>query len=171
MGIPYVIIGGIAVQRWGEPRFTEDVDVTVLAPSGEEEMVVRKLISAFRPRIEDALDFALRNRVCLVQVRGIPVDISLGLPGYEEEVMRRAVESDLGCGRTVRICSPEDLIVHKAVAGRPQDLRDIEGIVLRQAGKLDVGYIRMWLREFSAALDDPEVEERFEGIWRRREAM
>lgn len=30
--IPYAIIGGIALQHWGEPRFTRDVDVTVLVP-------------------------------------------------------------------------------------------------------------------------------------------
>ena len=29
-GIPYAIIGGIAVQYWGEPRFTQDIVVTNL---------------------------------------------------------------------------------------------------------------------------------------------
>ena len=27
--IPYVIVGGIAVQRWGEPRLTIDVDLAI----------------------------------------------------------------------------------------------------------------------------------------------
>jgi len=30
------IIGGISVQRWGEPRLTRDVDVTLLAGLGNE---------------------------------------------------------------------------------------------------------------------------------------
>ena len=34
-GIPYAIIGGIAVQHWGEPRFTRDVDFTILATPGK----------------------------------------------------------------------------------------------------------------------------------------
>lgn len=30
--ISYVIIGEIAVQRWGDPRLTKDVDVTLIVP-------------------------------------------------------------------------------------------------------------------------------------------
>lgn len=30
--ISYVIIGGIAVQRWGDPRLTKYVDVTLIIP-------------------------------------------------------------------------------------------------------------------------------------------
>ncbi len=40
-GIPYVIIGGIAVQRWGQPRLTRDVDLTILLPAGQEEHLKR----------------------------------------------------------------------------------------------------------------------------------
>lgn len=32
LDLPYAIIGGTAVQIWGEPRFTQDLDLTVLAP-------------------------------------------------------------------------------------------------------------------------------------------
>jgi hypothetical protein len=39
---------------------------------------------------------------------------------------------------------------------------DIETVVLRQGRRLDVGYIRRWLREFSDLLANPEVLERFE---------
>jgi len=63
---------------------------------------------------------------------GYPLDISMGLPGYEDEVMRRAALLEIAPDKSVYICSAEDLIIHKAIAGRPQDLRDIEGIVLRQ---------------------------------------
>jgi len=31
------VIGGVAVQRWGEPRLTRDVDVTLLTGLGNEE--------------------------------------------------------------------------------------------------------------------------------------
>lgn len=88
-GIPYLFIGGIALQWWGEPRFTRDVDVTILVNLGEEETVIKKILSHFTPRIPDALGFTLKNRVCLVSTRGgYEVDISLGVPGYEEEAMK-----------------------------------------------------------------------------------
>lgn len=150
--IPYAIIGGIALQFWGEPRFTRDVDVTIMIPLGKEGVVLKKILSVFIPRTPDPLQFAQKNRVCLVKSKdGCEIDISMGIPGYEEEVMRRTVECDIGEDHRVRICSAEDLIIHKAVAGRPQDLFDIESIIMRQAHKLDVKYIRKWLKEFFAS--------------------
>lgn len=61
--IPYAIIGGIALQRWGEPRFTRDVEVTILVNIGEEEEIVKSILSVFTKRIPDALEFAFRNRI------------------------------------------------------------------------------------------------------------
>lgn len=91
----------------------------------------------------------------------------MGLPGYEEEVMQRAVEFELEPGKAIRVCSAEDLIIHKAIAGRPQDVRDIEGIVYRQRDKLDAAIIRRWLSAFAELLDNSEIIERFERPWRR----
>jgi len=168
-GIPYAIIGGLAVQRWGQPRLTRDVDVTVLLPAGREEPVLREIVAAFTPRIDDAVAFAIEHRVLPVEVEGgSEADISLGLPGYEEHVVDRTVPYDLGEGREVKLCSAEDLIVHKALAGRPQDLLDIEGVVARQGKALDVAYIRRWLGELASVAEEPEVAARFERIWAQR---
>jgi predicted nucleotidyltransferase len=98
---------------------------------------------------------------------GCPVDISLAVPGYEDEMMRRAVDYELEPGKVVRMASAEDLIIHKAVAGRPQDLQDIAGIVYRRRQALDVAYVRRWLREFASALEMPEILDRFEQAWGR----
>jgi hypothetical protein len=168
-GIPYAIIGGIAVQRWGQPRLTRDVDFTILLPPGGEELALRELVTAFPARIKDAVAFALEHRVLPIEVPdGSEADLSLGLPGYEEHVIARAVPYDLGGGRQVKLCSAEDLIVHKLLAGRPQDLLDVEGIVARQGEALDTAYVRHWLGELSRVADDPELSTRFEQIWGRR---
>lgn len=168
-GVPYAIIGGIAVQRWGQPRLTRDVDLTVLLPAGGEEAALREIVATFRPRIEGAVAFALKHRVLPLDVPGgSEADLSLGLPGYEEYVIARAVAYDLGGGREVRLCSAEDLIVHKALAGRPQDVLDIEGIVARQGAALDIGYVRQWLEELARVAEDPEVTARFDRIWAER---
>lgn len=168
--IPYTVIGGLAVQRWGQPRLTRDVNVTVLLSPGREEQALREIAAAFPPRVEDAVAFAVEHRVLPVTVPGASeADISLGLPGYEEEVVARALPYELGEGQSVRLCSAEDLIIHKALAGRPQDVLDIEGIVARQGSALDVGYVRRWLAELERISGDPEVTARFERIWGRRE--
>lgn len=166
--IPYVIIGGIALQHWGEPRFTRDVDVTILIPLGKEREYLEAVLTFFPARINDAIEFALKNRVCLVKSsEGYEIDISLGIPGYEEEVVRRGVDYDPGIGHPVKICSAEDLIIHKTIAGRPQDLADIEGVIIRRGKRLDVAYIRRWLGEFSQILEMEEIRERFEKAWIR----
>lgn len=166
--VPYVIIGGLAVRQWGEPRFTQDVDATVVFPLDDPVSLLQELAAHFSPRLPDAVDFARRHRVLLVRAsNGVPLDISLGLPGYEEEVMARAVDWELEPGKVVCLCSAEDLVIHKAVAGRPQDLRDIEGIIYRQGTALDVTIVRRWLGAFAKVLAQPDLLERFESPWRK----
>ncbi|MGH2536776.1 MAG: hypothetical protein ACRDHL_05230 [Candidatus Promineifilaceae bacterium] len=168
LGVSYAIIDGMAVQQWGEPRLTRDIDITVAAPLDELDALLRRVLNHFPARLDDALAFARRNRVILVTAsNGLPLDIALGLPGYEDEVMQRAVAVEVEPGKALRICSAEDLIICKAVAGRPQDLRDIEGIVHRQGQKLKADLIRHWLAHFAVILDRQDITEPFESSWRK----
>ena len=125
--LPYAIIGGTAVQYWGEPRFTKLVKTS----------------------------------------SGYPVDMSFGLPGYEEQVISRSVDHKLSPRKSVKICSAEDLIIYKAIAGRVQDVQDIEGVIVRQGNRLDTPYIRQWLSAFAELLESSEVSQRFEQAWRK----
>lgn len=36
-GLPHCIIGGVALQCWGEPRLTADADLSVLVEAGSED--------------------------------------------------------------------------------------------------------------------------------------
>ena len=167
-GVPYAIIGGMAVQHWGEPRFTQDIDLTVSAPLENLPQFIQRILDRFPARLENAFEFAVQNRVVLVKAsNGYPLDIALGLPGYEDEMMQRIVEYRLTATQSIRICSAEDLIIHKAVAGRAQDVRDIEGIVFRQGARLDTDYIRQWLTEFEQATGSDLLLELFEEPWRK----
>ncbi|MBI4507015.1 MAG: nucleotidyl transferase AbiEii/AbiGii toxin family protein [Chloroflexi bacterium] len=168
LAVPYAIIGGLAAQHWGEPRFTRDVDVAVLAPSAQEAALLEALAARFQPRLPDALAFARRHRVLLLQARdGTPIDVSLAIPGYEEEVMRRAVVADLPGLRTVRLVSAEDLIIHKCVAGRPRDIEDVERVLSRQGRAIDRPYVRRWLRAFAPLVTTHEVLGLFDQAIRR----
>ena len=93
LGLPYAVIGGMAVQWWGEPRTTQDVDLTIVAPLDQpSSVIIQQVLDRFPARIENALEFARRSRVILITAsNGCPVDISMGLPGYEDEVMRRQI--------------------------------------------------------------------------------
>ena len=167
-GIPYSVIGGIAVQYWGEPRFTQDIDLTISAPLDDLTSFIGLILDNFSPRIEDAFEFARLNRVILVKAsNGYPLDITLGLPGYEHEVMARSVDREVAPGKAIRICSAEDLIIYKAIAGRAQDIRDIEGIVYRQGKTLNDATIRQWLLEFVELTGKQEIIDHFLTPWQK----
>jgi hypothetical protein len=102
--LPYTILGGFAAQYWGEPRYTQYIDLTVAAPLADPERFIGKVLDRFPPRIEGALKFAMQNRVVLVAAsNGVRLDITLGLPGYEEKVMARAIAVEIAEGKRVRI--------------------------------------------------------------------
>ena len=127
------IIGGLAVIRWGEPRLTRDVDITLFTGFGGEEAMVRALLELFEPRIDDALEFALVNRVLLLQgSAGVPIDIALAGFPFEEEIIERASGYEYVPGTILRTAAAEDLIVLKAFANRRHDWSDIAGIIARQ---------------------------------------
>ena len=91
LGLRGCLIGAMAVQRWGEPRFTQDVDVTVLAPIGSEPPLVDALLTRFDARTGSARQHALDRRVLLVKAsNGVAVDVSLAALPFEEEVLTRA---------------------------------------------------------------------------------
>ena len=62
-GWKFCFIGGLALQRWGEPRLTGDVDLTILTGFGDETAYIEQLCRAFPGRIADAAEFAERTRV------------------------------------------------------------------------------------------------------------
>ena len=59
-GVQYAIIGGLALQRWGKPRLTRDVDAVVLVDAEGFQGFVEDVLERFAPRILDARAFALR---------------------------------------------------------------------------------------------------------------
>lgn len=158
-GWRYCFIGGFALQHWGEPRLTLDIDLTLLADFGDEARYVDVLLDAFEPRIAGARQFALERRVLLLRsAAAVDIDIALGALPFEVSAVARSLEVELLPGREVRLCSPEDLIVFKAFADRPRDWLDIETVIARQgATALDWTYIDEMLGELAALKEQPEL--------------
>ncbi len=164
-GWEFCFIGALAVIRWGEPRLTRDVDLTILTGFGGEERYIDALLHRFSARRADAREFAVRYRVVLLAANAVPVDVALGAMPFEERAVRRATPWPLGAEASIRTCSAEDLVVFKTFAGRDQDWLDVEGIVHRQRGRLDSALI---LDEVAPILDlkgaDLKDLERLQGL-------
>ena len=165
-GWRYCFIGGIALLRWGEPRETIDADLTLLTGFGGEEPYIRDLLQRFESRVSEGLQFALANRVLLLRSEsGVGLDVALaGLP-FEESAVNRATPFVYLPGLTLTTCTAEDLIVMKAFAARPKDWLDVEGVIVRQSGRLDWGYVDRHLRPLAQLKEAPAI---LEDLERRR---
>lgn len=154
---PYMIIGGFANLVWGVPRTTQDVDITVQVAEEDLPDFVREIGKGFSILPTAPEEFVKETRVLPVQTsNGIRIDlIFAGLP-YEETALRRARQVEVQ-GVGVRICSPEDLIIHKILSERPRDREDVEGIFRQQGSNLDFVYLDRIVQELGKALSRSEM--------------
>lgn len=164
-GWRFCFIGGIALQRWGEPRLTVDVDLTLLTGFGGEAPFIDTLLAHFEPRLAGARDFALEHRVLLIQSSsGVGLDVALGGLPFEESVVDRASPFAYPTGIVLRTCSAEDLVVMKAFASRGQDWTDVTRVIQRQGKNLDWTYIRVQLRPLAELKGEPGIVHKLEAL-------
>lgn len=164
----YAVIGGIALSQWGVARYTYDVDLKVLVPDLDFDSARAILRAAFPLRARAQVPE--NPFIVAVDIDGVIVDFLLTVPGYEEQIIERAIQRDLG-GWSAWICSAEDLIIQKAVAGRSKDWPDIEALLIEQYGKLDREYIEDWLKQFAEALEKPELLKQYQHLVEQIEAL
>jgi hypothetical protein len=152
----FCVIGGLAVQRWGELRATLDADLTLFTGFGHEEQYIDELLAHFAARTPEAREIALSQRVLLIRAsNGKDIDISLGGFPFEKSMIRRATPFEFSTGIVLPTCSAEDLFVMKVFAARGKDLHDAETIAIRQ--KLDRRHVLRQLKPLCELKEAPEL--------------
>jgi hypothetical protein len=122
-------------------------------------------LANFTARIENAGEFAERNRVLLLTAsNGIDIDVALAWTPFEENLITRATPFQFDLGVSLPTASAEDVIVTKAFAARPQDWVDVEGVLVRQRDKLDWTYIRAELTTLCELKEAPEIVDKLEEL-------
>ena len=138
-GIRFALIGGLAVSLRGQPRMTVDVDLVILADIDQALRLAQELSSTpFEPLFPGVEEVVARSFILPLRHRatGIRVDVAIGMSGFEQQAVSRATKVTIGDVR-VPVVVVEDLLVMKALAGRPQDDQDIRGLVAAQRGAID----------------------------------
>jgi hypothetical protein len=155
LGLRYLVTGSIASSAYGEPRFTNDIDIVVELP----EAKVAALCAAF-PAPEyyvsrDAATVAARDRRLFNIIHpesGFKVDVIVP-PDSDFEASRwarrRALPVSPSCD--VYFAAPEDVILKKLhyfrEGGSQKHVRDIVSVLRIRGGDIDRAYLENWVRQ------------------------
>jgi hypothetical protein len=150
LGIPYAVMGGLAVRIYGIPRPTLDVDFTIALErkklGGLYEHVKELGYSVADVYAKGWVDLVAEMPVVKARLflegRSVDVDIFLAELPYQQQLLSRRRCEDID-GSPVWFVSPEDLVLLKLISYRPRDVADI-GDVLFTQGRLDERYMRQW---------------------------
>ena len=155
---PFCFIGGMAVQRWGEQRATDDVDLTLATGWGAEERFADELLPSFPIRPGFTRERLLTQRVLFVTAsNGIGIDVALGAIPFELRTVERSSLWEINSEQRLRTCSAEDLLVHKCFANRDRDWIDAEGVLIRQWRTIDLKQVHVELQPLADLKESPEI--------------
>lgn len=155
-GVLYAVIGGCARNAYAEPRATRDVDFAVAGDAASYEAAVAALAARGFTRasvVGDPQD-AVPDLELYRDVSGRRIDLLFAKTEFERSALARRQLRAPYEQVQLAVVSPEDLIVYKLIAGRTQDLADVEKVVaaLGAAGQaLDWGYIDTWCEQWGVA--------------------
>ena len=134
--IRYLVVGGYAVMKYSEPRFTKDLDLWISTdPTNARSVYVA--LKEFGAPLENltAEDFTQKEYFYQMGRPPLRVDIMMSIPGVEFERAwqnREVVELE---GLEIPFISRSDLILAKKASGSPQDKIDLQK--LKEAERLD----------------------------------
>ncbi len=160
LDIKYVIVGGMAVNCWGNIRTTRDIDVII--DLKDVNSFVRKMkekgfmvkMEEVKKAMEEKSHFTIFDREYLFH---IDVEGVYGKREIESIERRIGIEID---GMKIYVASPEDVIANKLLFGSEQDMRDAESIYVRQKGKIDADYLEKRCMELGVHKEYKEMIER-----------
>ncbi len=166
--VEWYVFGAQALVVHGLPRFTADVDVTVLLGARQPGDVAAALrAGGFRLRATSP-GFVEKTRVLpmLHVASRLPLDVVLGGPGLEELFASGARRMRIGRSM-IPVASPLHLLVMKLIAGRPKDLEDAAALVRAKSAELDRGELDRLLDLLLEALGDDVARDRFRALPKR----
>ena len=127
--VEYLIVGGFAVMKYGEPRYTKDLDVWVHNSARNSARIVEALRKFGAPLDHDRITpdtFSGNQVVYQIGIAPVRIDILTEITGIEfSNAWSRRVASTF-FGVPVHFISLGDLVANKRALGRGSDLKDLQ---------------------------------------------
>jgi hypothetical protein len=125
--VEYLIVGGFAVMKYGEPRYTKDLDVWVRNSAKNSVCVVEALAKCGIPLDHDGINAGTEKQVCCqIGVARARTDVLTEITGVEfSDAWSKRVASTF-FGVPVHFISLDDLVTDKQAMGRSDDLKDMK---------------------------------------------
>jgi hypothetical protein len=127
--VRFLIVGGYAVMKYSEPRFTKDLDLWIAIDQQNASAVYESLKEFGAPlsglTVEDFTDTSSFYQMGRAPLR---IDILMAIPGVEFEAAWLKREVMMLDKVALPFISRDDLIKAKQASGRPQDLLDMEAL-------------------------------------------
>ncbi len=148
LGISWVLFGALAANLYRlTTRTTQDVDLLLLDSGPGLEALERAFQEAgWSIRRATADGEILRAKH---PAHGL-ADLIIAGTEYEREAIARARTEQVRPDLEVRVLAPEDVIVFKLIAGRTQDIADVEAILAAKPA-LDEDYLESWARAWDVS--------------------
>lgn len=152
LDIHYFVTGSIASIAYGEPRFTNDIDI-VADIKAEHVLELQRRFPAHEFYLsEEAVADAIHSRTqfnIIHPTSGLKVDVILCQDNdFDKNRFKRMRRVRPSADTEANFASPEDVIIKKLdyyrMGGSEKHLRDITGILRISGDKVDRQYIANW---------------------------
>lgn len=150
-GVPFALVGGLAVSVRTEPRFTRDADLVVALDGDAEAEALIHNLSVHGYGIEAVVEQEAVGRLATVRLtlsrepQAPVVDLLFASSGIEAEVVAEAESIDLLPQLTMAVARTGHLIALKVLSRddvkRPQDIADLRAL-LRVASPAELARAR-----------------------------
>lgn len=153
--IPYLITGAIASIAYGEPRFTNDIDIVADINLGqaialrsffpEDEFYMD--VDSVRNAIEDRHQFNIIH-----PSSGLKADVIISKKDdFDQSRFKRIKRLNVSEKESANFAAPEDVIIKKLEyfkkGGSEKHLRDIASMLKISADMIDRTYISFWAKK------------------------
>lgn len=159
LGVPYLVTGSMATIYYGEPRFTNDIDVVAQLRLRDVTPFCQSFPSPDFYVDEDAVREAITNFSqfnVIHPASGLKIDVMIpaGTP-FNRSRFARVVRARPVANLEANLAAPEDVIIKKLEyyreGGSEKHLRDIAGMLKVSGERIDRDYLADWCARLGLA--------------------